>query len=141
MKPLQSVVRSVMLAPAAAATTARTANLDCSGADYAVIEIVLSAEVNTNSTNVALRLLESDTTVATTFATFNSAFNVTLDNTAAGVHVANVDLKGNRKRYLRVELTPDTTTNGAVLSTVVGVLDPEIKNAANSSNATTVLVG
>lgn len=140
MKNLQSAKRNVMLAPITAATTQRTANLDCAGADYATIEIVLGAEANTNSTNVPVRLLESDSTTATTFATFDSNFNRTLDNTAALVAAYNVDLKG-RKRYLRIELTPDTTTNGAVLSTVIGSLALEIENVANSSNADVVVVG
>ena len=140
MKNLQSAKRNVMLAPITAATTQRTANLDCAGADYATIEIVLGAEANTNSTNVPVRLLESDSTTATTFATFDSNFNRTLDNASALVAAYNVDLKG-RKRYLRIELTPDTTTNGAVLSTVIGSLDLEIENIANSSNADVVVVG
>ena len=140
MKQLQSVKRNVMLAPITAATTSRTANLDCAGADYATITIVLGAEANTNSTNVAVRLLESDTTTATTFATFDANFNRTLDNTAAIVAAYNVDLKG-RKRYLRIELTPDTTTNGAVLSSVIGNLDLEVDNIANSSNADVSVVG
>jgi len=140
MKQLQSVKRNVMLAPITAATTSRTANLDCAGADYATITIVLGAEANTNSTNVAVRLLESDVTTATTFATFDANFNRTLDNTAAIVAAYNVDLKG-RKRYLRIELTPDTTTNGAVLSSVIGNLDLEVENIANSSNADVSVVG
>ena len=140
MKQLQSVKRNVMLAPITAATTVRTANLDCAGADYATITIVLGAEANTNSTNVAVRLLESDVTTATTFATFDANFNRTLDNTAAIVAAYNVDLKG-RKRYLRIELTPDTTTNGAVLSSVIGNLDLEVENIANSSNADVSVVG
>jgi hypothetical protein len=140
MKNLQSVKRNVMLAPITAATTARTANLDCAGADYATIEIVLGAELNTNSTNVAVRLLESDNTTASNFATFNSSFNRTLDNTAGMVAAFNVSLQA-RKRYLRIEVTPDTTTNGAVLSAVVGNLDLEIVNSANSSNADVVVVG
>jgi hypothetical protein len=129
-----------MLAPITAATTVRTANLDCAGADYATITIVLGAEANTNSTNVAVRLLESDVTTATTFATFDANFNRTLDNTAAMVAAFNVDLKA-RKRYLRIELTPDVSTNGAVLSSVIGNLDLEVENSANSSNADVSVVG
>ena len=140
MKHMQSVKRSVMLAPITAATTQRTANLDCAGADYATITIILGAEANTNSTNVAVRLLESDSTTATTFATFNSSFNRTLDNASAIVAAYNVDLRA-RKRYLRIEVTPDTTTNGAVLSAVVGNLNLEVENSANSSNADVVVVG
>lgn len=140
MRLSQALDRSILLAPVTAATTARTANLDTQGAKYATIEIVLGAEANTNSTNVAVQLSESDTTVATSFATFNSSFNRTLDNTAAMVGVFHVDLKG-RKRYLRLTVTPDTTTNGAVISSSVAALDLEFRNVANSSNGDVVVVG
>jgi hypothetical protein len=119
MKVAQLGTDSVLLAPITAATTARTSsNLDLSGANYATIRVVLGAEANTNSTNVPIVLQESDTTVATTFATFNATFNRTVDNTAGTVATSHIDAEG-RKRYLRVTLTPDTTTNGAVISSVL----------------------
>jgi len=140
VKISQALDQSLVLAPITAATTQRTANIDVTGAHYATINIILGAELNTNSTNVPVRLLESDTTVATTFATFNSSYNRTLDNTAGIIAVYNVDLKG-RKKYLRLELTPDTTTNGAVLSAASVALDLGFKNSANSSNGDVVVVG
>jgi len=139
MKQSQSLVRASVLAPIAAATTARTAAIDTQGADYASIVIHLGAELNTNSTNVALNLRESDTTVTTTFVTFDANYAITADNTAATVVVFNVDLKGHR-RYLQVVVTPDTTTNGAVISSVVSELVEEIQGA-NSDNANRVVVG
>lgn len=139
MKFSQLHVRNVMLAPVTAATTARTANLDCQGAKYATIEVILGAQANTNATAPTISLSESDTTVATTFATFNSSFSTSQANAAGTVGAYHVDLKG-RKRYLRLTLTPDTTTNGAVISAAVGVLDKEIR-AANSANADKVVVG
>jgi hypothetical protein len=51
-----------------------------------------------------------------------------------------VDLNG-RKRYLQVGLTPDTTTNGPVLTSVVGILQKEIAASANTNNADYVKVG
>ncbi len=129
-----------MLAPAAAATTARTANLDCQGGNYAIIDVVLSAEVNTNSTNVVFALSESDDTTATNFATFNSSFNRTIDNTAATVATCNVDLEG-RKRYLRVTVTPDTTTNGAVLSSVTGTVYKDVISSAATMLGPDVVTG
>jgi hypothetical protein len=135
----QSLDRAVLLAPITAATTARTANLDCQGATYATIEVILGAELNTNSTNVVLALSESDDTVATNFATFNSVFARTVDNTAGVVAVNHVDLRG-RKRYLRLTVTPDTTTNGAVLSGAISCLDKGVKTA-NSLNGDDVAVG
>lgn len=113
MKIAQLGTDSLLLTPTSAATTARTANLDCAGANYATIRVELGAELNTNSTNVAIQLLESDDTTATNFATFNASSNRTVDNTAATVATTHVDLEG-RKRYLRIAVTPDTTTNGPV---------------------------
>lgn len=68
MKHLQATSVSTLLAPVAAATTARTANLDLLGVDYATVVVGLGAELNTNSTNVAIQFSESDDTVATNFA-------------------------------------------------------------------------
>lgn len=139
MKPSQALDRSVVLAPITAATTARTAAIDTQGADYATIEFIIGAEANTNSTNVALNLKESDTNAATAYVTFDSNFSVTADNTNAAVAVFNVDLKG-RKRYLQVNVTPDTTTNGAVISSVVVGLVKEVQGS-NSDNGDQVVVG
>lgn len=130
MKHYQAADSSLLLAPITAATTERTANLDCQGASYATILLAVSAEVNTNSTNVAIQLLESDDTTATNFATFNSTYNVTVDNTAAAVQPLHVDLRG-RKRYLRLKVTPDTTTNGAVITSAVAMLSQQVKTASD----------
>lgn len=132
MKDLQAKTYDVLLVPTTAATTARTANLDCQGAHNATILVTIGAEANTNSTNVAIQLSESDTTVVTTFATFNAAFNRTVDNTGAVVAVNHLDLNG-RKRYVRLTLTPDTTTNGAVLTSAVAALDKGFRDAKASS--------
>lgn len=140
MKTMQKKVRTLLLAPATAATSARSAAFDTRGGKYASIEIILGAKANTNSTNVTLQLAEGDTT--NSFVTFNSAYNVTQDATTNGaVGVYHVDLKG-RQRYLRLTVTPDThTTNGVIISSAVGILDPEFANPANSSNAGFVVVG
>ena len=109
--PQQALTYSALITGTTAATTARTANLDCQDAEYATIVCLVSAEANTDSTNVVASLLESDDTVATNFATFDSDHERTIDNTAAAIGVFHVDLRG-RKRYLRISLTPDTTTTG-----------------------------
>jgi hypothetical protein len=133
MKDLQSAVRASVLAPITAATTARTAAIDTAGADYASIVFHIGVELNTNSTNVALDLKESDTDAATAYVTFNSSYSITADNTAAIVKTFNVDLKG-RKRYLQVSVTPDTTTNGTVITSCVSELLKEVAGA-NSADA------
>lgn len=131
---------SVMLAPITAATTARTANLDCKDANYAKIRVVLSAEVNTNSTNVAIQLSESDDTVATNFATFDADFNRPVDNTSGTVATSCIDLEG-RKRYIRLTVTPDTTTNGAVISSAVASLCKTVRSGTASDYGNNVVIG
>jgi hypothetical protein len=141
MKVAQLGTDSVLLAPITAATTARTSsNLDLAGANYATIRVVLGAEANANSTNVPIVLQESDTTVATTFATFNATFNRTVDNTAGTVATSHIDAEG-RKRYVRVTLTPDTTTNGAVLSAVLATTYKDVISESSTMLGPDVVIG
>lgn len=139
MKPVNTV-EAVLIAPTTAATTVRTANLDISDANYVSIRLVVSAELNTNSTNVAVRLLESDDTTASNFATFNATYNFTLDNTAAAVAPLFVDTEG-RKRYLRLEVTPDTTTNGTVIVSATSSKQATVVSSTVTDLGTNVKVG
>lgn len=120
MKIAQLGTDSVLFTPTAAATTARTASLDCAGANYATIRVMLGVEVNTNATNVILSLGETDDTNVS-YTTFNAAANRTVDNTAATIATTHIDLEG-RKRYLKMTATPDTTTNGAVTVAMTATL-------------------
>ena len=52
VKRPQLGVDSVLIGPTDAATTALTANLDCQGANYASIKVLLSAEVVTTIPNL-----------------------------------------------------------------------------------------
>lgn len=131
MQYQQTGYESVMLAPITAATTARTANLDTQDANFAVIRVVLGAEANTNSTNVAIQISESDDTTVTNFATFDATFNRTVDNTSGVVAASHINL-GGRKRYLRLTVTPDTTTNGAVISSAVATLYKNVQSGTAS---------
>lgn len=140
MKYSQRGVDSVLLSPVTAATTARTANLDCAGANYATIRVTIGAEANTNSTNVALSILESDDTNATNFATFDSTFSFTADNTTGTMATYHVDLEG-RKRYLRVSITPDTTTNGAVITSANASLYKDVDSGVASDHGSNVKIG
>lgn len=140
MKYPASGVDSVLLSPVTAATTARTANLDCAGANYATIRVSIGAELNTNSTNVSLSILESDDTVATNFATFDSTMTATIDNTAGTMATRHIDLEG-RKRYLRVAITPDTTTNGPILSSAVATLYKQTDSGLDADHGPNTVVG
>lgn len=129
MKVAQLGTDSVLFTPTAAATTARTASLDTAGATYATIRVQLGVEVNTNSTNVAISLAEGDDT--NTYTTFNAAANRTVDNTAATIATTHIDLEG-RKRYLKITVTPDTTTNGAVTVAMNATLYKNVISAATT---------
>jgi hypothetical protein len=139
VKPAQEFDFTILLAPITAATAARSVAMDTLGADYATILITLGAEANTNSTNVTLQLAESDNST-TGFVTFNSNFNRVADNTAAMVVVYHLDLKG-RARYVRLSVTPDTSANGAVISSAISMLDLELSNVSSTSNGDLVVVG
>ena len=140
MKYPASGVYSVLFAPTASATTVRTANLDCADANYATIIVAVPAELNTNSTNVALQLSESDDTTASNFVTFDSTFNRTIDNTAGAVAVSHVDLEA-RKRYIRVTATPDSTTNGPVIPIAVASLYKTVRSATSTDYGANVVEG
>lgn len=139
MKPTKTV-ESVLLAPITAATTARTADLDIADANFATIRVVVGAEANTNSTNVAIQLSENDTTVTSNFVTFDASYNRTVDNTAGRVAVNHIDCEG-RKRYIKLTITPDTTTNGAVITSAVGSVHKSVKTGTASDYGDDVVFG
>jgi len=97
-----------------------TANLDCIDADYATIRISFASEINTNAVGPTISLLESDDTVATNFATITADRTSETIVAAKGV-VYHVDLRG-RKRYLRLSVTTDTTTNDNVTLAAIATL-------------------
>ncbi len=137
----------VLLAPASQTNSAtRTANLDCVGCDYATIQVNLASAINTNAVGPTLQLSESDDTVVTNFATFNSNFNTTATSIAAARQVVyQVDTR-SRKRFLRLSLTTATATNDNVTAGVtyaLGRLEVTHANASNNLASTndTVVVG
>lgn len=137
---------AVMLAPASQTNSAtRTANLDCLGADYATITINLASAINTNAVGPTLQLSESDDTVVTNFATFNSNYNTTATSIAAARQVVwQVDTRA-RKRYLRLSLTTATATNDNVTAGVTAALGrmnvayPAQSNMLGSTNDSVVV--
>lgn len=95
-----------------------TANLDCSGADYASLVINLGSEINTNAVGPTISVLDSDDTVVTNFAT------IVADRTAEDITTAKALVYHFRpaKRYARVSVTTATTTNDNVEVSVTGLL-------------------
>lgn len=130
----------LLLASAAQTNGAtRTANLDTRDADYAVITLNFSAELNTNAIGPTIQLSESDDTVVTNFATFDSGLNVTGSDgwlASAKVHEARVDTK-YRKRYIRLSVTAPTATNDTFTMGATYRLSKNEKPSATSEMAAT----
>jgi len=106
-------------APRAAATTVASATFDVLGADYAQIVVGFSSELNTSNAGPVLSLSAADTSNATNFVTL--AADITTDTTAAKGYVYLVDLK-LKPRYLKLSITPDTTTNGPSAYSAIALL-------------------
>ena len=112
---------SVLLAPQAMTNSATvTANFDTLGASYATVRVALASAINTNAIGPTLSLLESDDTVVTNFATVTADRSAEDITDAASVSYG-VDLRG-RKRYLRLSVSTETTTNDNVTVSAVGTL-------------------
>lgn len=140
----QNVKYATLVSPTqSASTNVSTANLDTLGADYAAIVIDLSAELNTNGTGPTISLLESDDTVATNFATFDANFErADEDVTSAKTIVYKVDTRA-RKRYLRISVTPETSTNDPINLAVTGITSRLAEAPASTSDmgADVVVIG
>jgi len=102
---------AILIAPSTNLDTAeKTANVDTRGANYASIRVMFASEINTNNTGPTISVLSSDDTVVTNFATI-TADRSTEDLTAARVVTYHVDKRNSPKRYIRLVVTPATTTN------------------------------
>lgn len=122
MNPKDHAKDELILAPQAMTNSATvTANWDTNGeGSYAQLRICLASEINTNAVGPTISLLESDDTVVSNFATI-VADRATEDITNAKFVTYHVDLRG-RKRYLRLSVSTDTTTNDDVTVAAVGTL-------------------
>lgn len=112
----------------------RSAYVDCIGADYAQISIPLGIEVNTNGVGPTIVLSEGDTT--SSFATWSSSCTLT----AHGLETAHlvtydVNLQG-RKRYLKLAITSETTTNDHVTSAALSLLQRRGEQAPGTAALT-----
>lgn len=136
-KHLQAAQYVLMKTPVASATTAQSAELNLStyDADYVTFNVPVGVEANTNSTNVVVTIAKADDT--NTYSTVQTAL---LDNTAAVVGVYHYRTNG-RAKYVKVTVTPDTTTNGAVLiGGIVAIIDPGLKGQTNSTTGSVTII-
>ena len=133
----QSCQYVVAKGPTASATTAVSGYVDCAtySADYVTFVVPVNAEANTNSTNVVVTISHGDTT--NSYTTLGTG---TIDNTSANVGVFHVATVG-RQRYFKCAVTPDTTTNGAVIpGGIIAIVDPDFKGATADSTSSVVVI-
>lgn len=130
---------AILLSPQAMTNSATvTANLDTRGAAYATLRLAFAIEKNTNGVGPTLSLLESDDTVVTNFATI-VADRDTETLIAAKALTYHVDLRG-RKRYLRLSVSTDTTTNDDITVGCVSTLSRQENLPASTTDMATVAV-
>lgn len=143
MNPALLRKAKMLLAPASQTNSAtRTANLDTMGCDYAEIIVPMASAINTNAIGPTIKLLESDDTVATNFATWAAAFSITATQTPI-VNGGNVCFKVDtrtRKRYIQLSIATGVTTNDNVTASAVaitsrlGIGSPGATNFVASTN-------
>ena len=128
MKSLQPIYQELVFAPATAATTTAAKSIDTLGAKNLCVSLNFSADLNTNAAGPTLEFAHSDTDAATAFATFDASLNRSVTRgTAGAISVSHINLDGSVKKFVRVKVTPGTTTNDTVIYGGVALLDKEIR--------------
>lgn len=126
MNNQKNIKSTVLLVPATVTHGATaTANLDCLDAGSAEIMVTLGALAGAGTAPSSIKIFESNDTVVTNFA------EITALSTGAAAVGASESVRffvdrsnGNRKRYLRVEVTvPAGSTNSNIPVAAVGFLD------------------
>ncbi len=118
----QNAKDQIVLGPATnALTTTRSASFDFLGADYATIRVIQSntgtaAGSNGGIATLSLLHADSDPTQATQFATFVA--DVSAQVTTSHEVIYHVDLS-TKKRYGKVIITPHTSSNDGIVTTVL----------------------
>lgn len=136
MKALKNHKSTVMIVPATvtAAATA-TANLDCKGEGDVEIIVSLGALAGAGVAPASIKILESDDTVVTNFS------EITALSTGAAAVGASESVRffvdrsnGNRKRYLRLAVTPGTaSTNSNLPVSAIAYFDRSASDPASTS--------
>lgn len=125
MMPLQNTATKVAIKPQSVTSGATASGfVDTLGYDEAAVDVVLDSQASTTSNPSVLKLMQSDITDATGFANITGfvgdatdGFVIPPAGTAVTVVRLNVDMRA-RKRYLRVDVSPDGATQllGAVVT-------------------------
>lgn len=126
MNNQKNIKSTVLLVPATVTHGATaTANLDCLDAGSAEILVTLGALAGAGTAPSSIKIFESNDTVVTNFT------EITALSTGAAAVGASESVRffvdrsnGNRKRYLRLEVTvPAGSTNSNIPMAAVGFLD------------------
>lgn len=146
MKSFQNVRRTVVLAPTASGTATVAGVVDCLGADYATIEVVLGTALNTNAAPVVVKIQEADVNAATAFTDINTNTlqrSIALSTTSAQVAAFHVNVaNGTRRRFLRLFATPGTVvTNSAVVLTAIANVQMDVSPSGTVGQADVVAIG
>jgi hypothetical protein len=127
---------TVMLVPATVTSGATaTANLDCIGEGSVDVIVSLGALAGAGVAPASIKILESDDTVVTNFA------EITALSTGAAAVGASESVRffvdrsnGNRKRYLRLAVTPGTaSTNSNLPVSAIAFFDRSDNDPASTS--------
>jgi hypothetical protein len=127
---------TVMLVPATVTSGATaTANLDCIGEGSVEVIVSLGALAGAGVAPASIKMLESDDTVVTNFA------EITALSTGAAAVGASESVRffvdrsnGNRKRYLRLAVTPGTaSTNSNLPVSAIAFFDRSDNDPASTS--------
>lgn len=145
MIQLQATKSIFALGPGtAAATASRSCSFDWSGADYAKVRVIQGATTTAAGTNggVSISILHADSvpTQATQFATITA--DLTGQATTSHEAVTLVNLKG-KKRYGKVILTPHTSSNDTIITSVIvdlGRLEKQPTSTSDMVNTTNDVV-
>jgi len=136
MNDQKTLKSSVLLVPATVTHGATaTANLDCLGAGAAEIMVSLGALAGAGTAPSSIKIFESDDTVVTNFT------EITALSTGAAAVGASQSVRffadrsnGNRKRYMRVEVTvPAGSTNSNIPVAAIGYLDKLSEDASGTA--------
>jgi hypothetical protein len=136
MIPTLKQKTTVLLSPASqSAAATRSATIDTLGYDYATILMTTAIEVNTNAIGPTIVLSEGDTT--SSFATWSSSGTLTAHGIETA-HQVRMDVNCRaRKRYLKLLITAETTTNDHVTAAAISILS----QAEESLPGTAALLG
>jgi len=129
----QNTKSTLLIAPQAKTNSATaSATYDTLGCDYATIVVNLASEINTNAVGPTLSLSEAETSNATNFATV-TANRTAEDITAAKQVIYQVDCR-SRKRYLKLAVTTETTTNDNITVSASAIASRLEQSPASTSD-------